>query len=114
MLSVEKLKNFGADTEEGLSRCMGMADFYLQLCQMVLQEKSFDALKAAIEAKDYDKAFEAAHSLKGVLGNLSLTPLYTPASEITEHLRRKEDADYEGLLKELLEKKAEFDKLFED
>lgn len=33
------------------------------------------------------EAFEAAHALKGAVGNLALTPLYMPLSGITERLR---------------------------
>ena len=50
--------------------------------------------------KNYKEAFEAAHSLKGVLGNLSLTPLYDKVCEITELLRAGEDADYAALTAE--------------
>ena len=35
-------------------------------------------------------AFEIAHSLKGVYGNLSLTPLYEPMCELTELLKRQD------------------------
>lgn len=60
------------------------------------------------------KAFDAAHSLKGVLGNLSLTPIYTPVAEITELLRRETDMDYKSRLDTILEKKDELDKLCAD
>lgn len=114
MLTVEKLKQFGADTEEGLSRCMNMEEFYLNLCGMIKTEQNFAVLKEAIDKNDLDKAFEAAHSLKGVLGNLSITPLYSLSSEITELLRRKAEADYPALVEQLLVKKAEFDALFDE
>ena len=42
----------------------------------VLLHDRFDALQAAIDADDLDAAFEAAYALKGVLANLSITPLY--------------------------------------
>ena len=68
---------------------------------------------AIIKEKDYDAAFDAAHALKGVLGNLSLTPLFDKASEITELLRNRTDTDYSSLLSELTNAKEELAKLCE-
>ncbi|MBR0474216.1 MAG: Hpt domain-containing protein [Erysipelotrichaceae bacterium] len=105
MLTIEGLREFGADVEEGLGRCFGQEEFYLTLVGMVLEEKNFDVLQQAIKDRDLDKAFEAAHALKGVLGNLSLTPVLKPVEEITELLRSRTDTDYEPLLQEILNKK---------
>ena len=38
---------------------------------------------------DYEEAFRAAHTLKGVSQNLSFTKLYRSSHEITEALRDK-------------------------
>ncbi|MBQ9631347.1 MAG: Hpt domain-containing protein [Lachnospiraceae bacterium] len=95
MITLEQLKEFGADTSEGLARCMNNEDFYLKMISMGLADERFDTMKGVLEAKDYDTAFEMAHALKGVIGNLALTPIYGPMSEMTELLRAKvEDADY--------------------
>lgn len=101
MLTIDKLKEYGADTDEGLGRCFNNADFYLKLVATIPNEPSFDRLKAAIDNKDLNTAFEAAHALKGVLGNLSLTPILTPIQEITELLRSKTETDYTPLLDEI-------------
>ena len=90
MITIEALKQFGADTEEGLARCMGMEEFYLQLVSTMLDDANFAKLDAAVEERDAKSAFEAAHALKGALGNLSLTPVCEPVSEITEMLRGKD------------------------
>ena len=87
MLTIETLKDFGADVDGGLARCMGMKDFYLRLVRTELGDQNFSALDRAIEARDVKGAFEAAHALKGAVGNLSLTPLYTPICELTELFR---------------------------
>ena len=55
-----------------------------------------------LEAGDLDKAFEYAHALKGVTGNLALTPIDRPVREITEFLRSRTDMDYGPLLAEIL------------
>ncbi len=90
MLTIETLKDFGADTDEGMGRCFGNKDFYLKLVRIVPGEANFDKLADAVRADDLDAAFEHAHALKGVLGNLSLTPIYKPVCDMTELLRAHE------------------------
>ena len=105
MITIEKLNHFGANTAEGLARCYGNEALYLRLVNMIPAEGNFDALGAALNQGDLDKAFEAAHALKGVLGNLSLTPMYEVCSEITELLRARTQMDYAPLLGALLRQK---------
>ncbi|MBR2280548.1 MAG: Hpt domain-containing protein [Ruminococcus sp.] len=92
-MTIESLKEFGADTETGLNRCLGNTDFYLSLVKMALDDQSFSNLAAAIATNNLDSAFEFAHALKGVYGNVALTPVYEPICELTEHLRNKENVD---------------------
>lgn len=103
MLTVEKLRAYGANVEEGLTRCMNNEGFYLKLVNMAMDDKGVEKLQAAVEAGDRKAAFEAAHALKGMLGNLALTPVSEPASEITELLRADTDADYAALAGKLTE-----------
>lgn len=107
MITIDKLNAFGADTAEGLGRCYGNEALYLRLVNMVLNEQNFDRLKSSVDAGDLDGAFEAAHALKGVLGNLSITPMYDKDVEITELLRKKTPMDYTPLVDELLDMKAQ-------
>ena len=111
MLTIEGLNSFGANTAEGLGRCYQNETLYLRLVKMIPAEQNFDKLKNSLEQNDLDTAFEAAHALKGVLGNLSLTPMYEKCSEITELLRARTEMDYAPLLTELLEEKAALDEL---
>ena len=87
MLTIDSLKEYGADTAEGLTRCFGNADFYLRLVGMELEDANFARLGKAMEEKNARDVFEASHALKGALGNLSLTPLYQPVCELTELTR---------------------------
>ncbi|MBQ9046846.1 MAG: Hpt domain-containing protein [Solobacterium sp.] len=114
MITLEKLAAYGADTKTGLERCMNNEAFYLRLVGMILKEKSFDALEKAIAENNLRAAFEAAHALKGVAGNLALTPLYEPASEMTELLRAETQTDYSGYMKKILEQKALLEKMNEE
>ena len=87
MLTLEKLKAYGANVDEGLARCFGNESFYLRLVGMGLSDANFDRLREAMAAKNTAAAFEAAHALKGSIGNLALTPLFNPISALTELLR---------------------------
>lgn len=114
MISIDKLNQFGADTAEGLARCFGNEALYLRLVNMVPAEENFTKLSDMLALYDLDGAFEAAHALKGVLGNLSLTPMYEKVAEITELLRSRTEMDYSVLLKELLDMRDELEKLCEE
>ena len=114
MLTVENLREFGANTEEGLGRCMNNETMYLRLVGMVVNDKNYDRLSAALKAGSLKEAFEAAHGLKGVLGNLALTPIYAPVSELTELLRHASgNEDFGPLYEEVMKQKEILQKLCE-
>ena len=108
MLTVDALRKFGADIDEGVTRCMGKEDFYLMLVSKAVDDKRLTALEAQLREKDFAAAFETAHALKGMYANLSLDPLTKPVSEMTELLRNGTDTDYTMLLEEA---KSQFEKL---
>ena len=101
MLTIEGLEALGVHTQEGLVRCLNNEAFYLNLVGKALEDKSFTELKAVVDSGDLKKGFEIAHSLKGVLGNLALTPLYDAVVEITELLRAETQTDYAPYLEKI-------------
>ena len=104
MLTVEKLKDYGADTEKGLSRCANNEALYLRLVGVILNEMSSDDLGEALKDGDITKAFEVAHKLKGGVCNLALTPIADPLSELTDLLRKNEPGNYDALYTKIVEK----------
>jgi len=106
MLTVENLREYGANVDEGVARCLNDAVFYIELVKSVIPDNRIGELKEYIAAKDFDKAFEVAHALKGMYGNISITPIYEPVCQITELLREKKDVDYSALLAKAEEQKA--------
>ena len=103
MLTIAKLQEYGVNTKEGLARCMGMEAFYFRMLGMGLKNDSFDKLEASLAAGNLEESFELSHALKGVVGNLALTPIYDPLAEMTEMLRAKKDADYVAMYKPIKE-----------
>lgn len=112
MLSIEAMRGWGADVDEALVRCLNNENFYLMLVQKAAGDPNFGRLPEALAAGDLDKAFEAAHALKGVLANLALTPILEPVKEITELLRGRTETDYAPLLAEIAAQRESLTALF--
>ena len=95
MLTIESLRAYGANIEEGLTRCMNMEPFYLKVVGMVKNDVdgSFAKLKAAVSERNTRETFEAAHALKGSTGNVGLTPIFKPVSALSDMLKGNTDKD---------------------
>ncbi len=103
MLSVDALREFGADVDTALARCLNKEDFYLKLVKMGISDERYEKLGTALEEDNLDEAFEICHALKGVIGNLALEPLYKVLSEMTELLRSRTKTDYTPLYNQIKE-----------
>lgn len=66
-----------------------------------LNDKSYDTLCESLEADDYQEAFRAAHTIKGICQNLSFTKLLNSSSSLTEALRPGEKCDVTNLFEEV-------------
>ena len=77
------------DYEDVLSR-LRTDDRIKKFLLKVPDDTSFALLCNAIETKNAEEAFRAAHTLKGLSKNLSLTGLAYSASNLTEALRGRE------------------------
>lgn len=55
-----------------------------------LSDNSYERLCNAMKENDYDEAFRAVHTLKGVSQNLSFDRLSASSSQLTELLRERE------------------------
>lgn len=101
MLDINMLREFGADVDDGLNRCMNNEEFYLKLVTKASNDDTYLKLRDYLNNKDLDKAFEIAHYMKGLYTNLSLDPISKPVIEITELLRERKDIDYSDLIDEI-------------
>ena len=110
-MKLDELRALGVNVEEGMERCLNNEDFYLKMVGKCLEDPKFEQLGEAIKDPDLDEAFELAHALKGVVSNLSLTPLQDIVSEITELLRARKQMDYSELYAKMMQCKGAFDAL---
>lgn len=83
----ELLKAAGVDYDGALARFMGNEGLLTRFLKKFLDDPNFLDLQGAMERGDAEAAFRAAHTLKGVAGNLSLSELYDNAAKIAEALR---------------------------
>lgn len=88
----------GIDVEDAMDRMDNDEELFKSLALKYLQNTNFVALEAAMESKDYEAAYTAAHTLKGVSGNLSFSSLYKDAAAITEALKQGEINAAEAML----------------
>lgn len=106
----EILEDYGVDYVPTMERFMGNEKMYIRLLDMFFKDDNIQKLGTAIAQQDYTAAFEAAHTLKGVVGNMGLSPLYTVVCAMVEPLRAGEKrSDYADMYKAI---QSEYDKVY--
>ncbi|MDR0434037.1 MAG: Hpt domain-containing protein [Gracilibacteraceae bacterium] len=75
------------NTDAGLRRLRGNKKLYCRMLRMFLAGGECDQLDAALQAADAAAAAEAAHTVKGVAGNLSLDALFETSTALMNELR---------------------------
>ena len=82
----ELYANLGSSIDAVLKR-IPSEQMLRKFVKMYEKDPSYDQLVEAVKASDWQTAFRAAHTLKGVAQNLGLDQLQSSASELTEALR---------------------------
>lgn len=75
-----------------------------------LKDESYDTLVKAMESRNKEDAFRAAHTLKGVCANLSFTDLFRASSNLTEELRKPADEISEAADELFVKVKEEYER----
>ena len=107
---IEELKLLGADTEDALARFMNNSSLYERMLMKLPKVVEDAPVMPYVESGDLEAALSNAHTLKGVVGNLSLTPLYNNYTEMVDLFRDNKPEK----AKELLEKTVEIQREFMD
>ena len=71
----KQLEEAGIDVASALERMMGSEELLERLLRKFLENQQYPALCAALKGGDTEQAVIAAHTLKGVCGNLSMVSL---------------------------------------
>ena len=86
----KQLEAAGIDVDDALSRFMDNESLMVKFLLRFPQDQNFRQLQEALAAGDAAGAYTAAHTLKGVAGNLSMAALFRQASAVTEDLRKED------------------------
>jgi HPt (histidine-containing phosphotransfer) domain-containing protein len=84
---LEQLAALGVDIEDGKKRFMNNTALYERMLRKLPENAKELEVASYLHNGEYEKALSNAHTLKGVTGNLSVTPLYQGYSEIVTLLR---------------------------
>ena len=99
MVKVKELYDMIGDYNDAIKRMMNESLIEALVVEFNT-DTSYQLLKTSIANGNREDAFRAAHTLKGVAANLSLSKVQQVATELTEQLRSLEnDADPELVAK---------------
>lgn len=105
---------YGGNYEATMSRFIHNEKTYMKFMDMLFRDENLQNLGDALERGDIRGAFEAAHTLKGVVGNMGLIPLFNAVCTIVEPLRLKEQRDdYMEMYAEIQKEFKRVDELWE-
>ena len=99
---IAELNELGVNTSEALGRFMNNSALYVRMLGKFPAAARDAKVPEFFEAQDYEGAVSAAHTLKGVTGNLSLTPLYKAYTDIVALLREGEPQKAKVILDDIL------------
>ena len=100
MSMVDELKELGANVDEAMQRFMNNVALYEKMLKKLPKMLDGSKVVEAIEQGNIEGAIESAHTLKGVLGNLSITPLYEAYTEAVTLLRKDDPEKAKSILED--------------
>ena len=77
----------GLHTQEALGRFMGNEALFLSFVTRLPEQLKIDELIQSLDAEDADTFYRTLHNLKGLAGNLSISPIYQCAQAILVEFR---------------------------
>lgn len=82
------LREQGVNVDKALERMKGNKEAYKNFLKEFFEDPDFEALQESIEAQNVKDAFDYAHGLKGMAGNLGLDRVHGKISILVEILRQ--------------------------
>lgn len=97
----KQLEAAGIDVGQALERMMGSEALLERLLGKFPADQNFQKLCRALDCGDSEGAVSAAHTLKGICGNLSMTSLFELFTKQVEALRRGDLTEAGRLMEEI-------------
>ena len=108
MSLMEELKNLGVNVDEGLNRVMGDASLYEMMLGMFVDSVRDNPVSPEdFDGADLEGLTKRVHMLKGVTGNLSITPLFNGYNQSLVLLREGQPAKAREEFSRILPAQAE-------
>ena len=102
MSLLTELEGLGADVQDGMNRFMNNVALYEKMLKKFPAAAGKLPVQSCFAAGDLETALANAHTLKGMTGNLSLTPLYEAYTEIVALLRADQPDQARALTEKIL------------
>ena len=102
MYNDDELISMGIDLDGALQRFLGKKAIFEKMLKKLPKAVADCPVEEYFEKKDYQTAFANAHTLKGLAGNLSVTPMFDAYSDICDKLRHEDNEGAYTALKNVL------------
>lgn len=96
-----KLFNAGINTKEGIARFNDNEALYEKWLFDFPKDNNYKLMLQAIKNEDVQRAYNHAHTLKGISGNLSMNRLYEKVCVLVEQLKEKNITNIDKILQEV-------------
>lgn len=100
-MNITGLKAAGIHYEEGLKRFANKPELYQKYLMKFFDDPTFAQLGSQLGEKNYPEAFQSAHTLKGMSGNLSMTDFYRSVCLLVEALRNGKTENIDEMYQDL-------------
>ncbi|MCI9463465.1 MAG: Hpt domain-containing protein [Lachnospiraceae bacterium] len=103
----EDLKALDVDVDGGLKRINGNEKLYTKLLGSFVKSINTYHVETDFDGNDYEDVIEKTHAIKGVSGNLSITPVYESYTKIVDLLRTGKPEEARAILEQILPVQAQ-------
>lgn len=110
---IEELRAWGCDVEGALERFLEDEELYYSCLKMVSEDASLARLEEQLRAGEVEEAFDSAHTLKGIIANVGLTPMFEIIVRIVEPLRTGQIENLLAIYEELIQANTYLKKVLE-
>ncbi|MDE6627528.1 MAG: hypothetical protein K2K56_14330 [Lachnospiraceae bacterium] len=98
----DELRELGVDIDDGLKRLGGNESLYNRLLGSFVKTMKEQIVEPDFDCTDYTGTTERAHTIKGIAGNLSITPVYEAYTDIVNLLRGGKPEEAKKILVDII------------
>lgn len=98
----EELKSYGVNIDEGINRLGGNEGLYKRLLGTFTSTIVNYYITPDFEAENCEEIINKAHTIKGIAGNLSITPVYDAYTQIVALLRSNQTEEAKKVIRNIL------------